>query len=169
MRLGRLLTAVLLVVAAAALQTTLFARLRLFDTAPALVVLVVFALARHLPPEQAIVVGFLSGLLEDLLVESPLGLWALVLASVAFAVVRLRGRLEDDFTLIAPVVLIVSVGALALFAVLGTIFNEKTLADSAFLRKMLLPAIYNTALAVIVLPAITRLLGAGRRRAPFEL
>ena len=42
------------IIVAAALQTTLFLRFRPFDAAPALVMLVVIALARHLPAEFAL-------------------------------------------------------------------------------------------------------------------
>jgi len=168
-RLRRAFGALLLVIMALALQTTLFARLRPFDAAPALVVLTVIAVARHLPAEQALVVGFLGGLGQDLLVESPLGLWALVETSVAYAVVRGRGRLEDDITLLAPGVFVVTVGALALFAVLGTIFGEKTLADSGIVKKMVLPSLYNLLAAPAVIPLVTRALGGGRRRVPFDL
>jgi rod shape-determining protein MreD len=107
--------------------------------------------------------------LQDLLVESPLGLWALVETSVAYAVVRGRGRLEDDITLLAPGVFVVTVGALALFAVLGTIFGEKTLADSGIVKKMVLPSLYNLLAAPAVIPLVTRALGGGRRRVPFDL
>ena len=49
------------VVVAVALQTTLFVRLRPFDAAPALVVLVVMAYARYLPAEYALLTGFGAG------------------------------------------------------------------------------------------------------------
>jgi rod shape-determining protein MreD len=148
---------------AVALQTTLFARLRPLDAAPALVVLTMIAVARHLPAEDAVPVGFLIGVLQDLLVESPLGLWALTMSTVAFAVARTRPRFEDDPTLLVPVVFVVSFGALALFALLGTIFGEKTLADGGVLRKMILPAAYNLVLAPAVLPLLTALLGGAQR------
>jgi rod shape-determining protein MreD len=67
---------------AVAVQTTLFARFRPFDAAPALVMLVVLAFARHLPSEYALLMGFGAGLFQDLLAETPLGLWALVLTAV---------------------------------------------------------------------------------------
>jgi rod shape-determining protein MreD len=154
---------VFILVAAVALQTTLFARLRPFDAAPALVVLVVFATARHLAAEAALFAGFFAGVLADLMSETPLGLWSLTLATVAFVVVRFRGRFEDDLTLLAPAVLVVSFGALALYALLGTIFGEKTLADRGWLRNLLLPAVYNLVIAPIVLPLVTTLLGARHR------
>jgi rod shape-determining protein MreD len=100
----------------------------------------------------------------DLLSESALGLWALVCTSVAFATVRLRRRLEDDMALLAPGVFLLSMAALALYALLGTIFGQQTLADAQVVRKMLLPAAYNTVLAAGVLPLVTRLIGARSQR-----
>lgn len=164
LQLRRGVVTTVLVIVAAALQTTLFVRFRIFDTAPALVVLVVIALARHLSPEIALLTGFGAGLLQDLLSDSPLGLWALTFTTVAYAVVRLRDRMEEDFSLFGPFVFAVSAGAIALFAVLGTIFGEKTLADAGLWRKIVLPSIYNALLAGAMLPFVTWALGVSRSR-----
>jgi len=166
----RAVATVVIVIVAAALQTTMFATLRPFDAAPALVMLVVIAFARHLPPEGALLLGFGAGLLQDLLAESPLGLWAVVFTTVAFVVVRFRDRMEDDFSLLGPFVFGLTVGGLTLFSVLGTIFGEKTLADVGLIKKIALPALYNMILAAIILPFATWVLGATRRRSsPFQL
>ncbi len=162
----RTIVVAVFLVAALSLQTTLFGQLRPLDAAPALVILTVIALARHLSPEGALITGFLAGFFEDLLADSVLGLWALTLLVVAFVVIKIRRRLVEDFTLLGPAVFIVSFGALALFAVLSTIFGQRTLADAGLLRKMLLPAAYNLVLAIIVLPIATRLLEAPRRASP---
>ena len=156
------------VILAAALQTTLFLRFRPFDAAPALVMLVVIALARHLPAEFALFTGFSAGLLEDLLSQSALGLWALTLTTVAYIVVRIRYRLEEDFSLLAPFVFGLTVGGITLFAVLGTIFGEKTLADAGFVRKILVPAVYNVALTGLVLPLFTLALGVRDKLNPYQ-
>ena len=137
---------------------------RTFDAAPALVLLVVLAYARYLPAEFALLTGFFAGLFQDLLVESPLGLWALVMTAVAFSVLRFRDRFEDDFGLIGPFVLFLTIGGLALFSVLGTIFGEKTLADVGILKKIALPAVYNVVLAPLILPIAPLTLGVTRRR-----
>jgi len=169
-KLRRVLLAVVIVVASVALQTTLFASIRLFGAAPALVILVVIAYARHLPPDYALGIGFFAGFLLDLLADSPLGLWALVSTTLAFFVGRFTDRLEDDFSLLGPFVFAVTAGALALFSVLGTIFGQKTLADAGIVRKIVLPSAYNLLLAAIVLPFITWTLGIARRRtAAFRL
>jgi hypothetical protein len=88
---------------------------------------------------------------------------------VAFLTVRLRDRTEDDPVLTGIGVFAVSLGALALFSVLGTIFGEKTLADSSVVRKIVLPAMYNTLLALAVLPFTTWLVAGGRTRSGWDL
>jgi len=169
-KVRRLIATAAIVVIAAALQTTMFATIRPFDAAPALVLLVVIAFARHLPAEAALLLGFGAGILQDLLSDSALGLWALVLTTVAFFVLRFRDRLEDDFSLIGPFVFGVTAGGLALFSVLSTIFGEKTLADVGLIKKVLLPSLYNMVLAAPILPFATWVLGAARRRStPFQL
>jgi rod shape-determining protein MreD len=155
---------VAILILAVAVQTTLFARFRPFDAAPALVMLVVLAFARHLPSEYALLMGFGAGLFQDLLAETPLGLWALVLTAVAFVVVRFRDRLEDEVGYLGPFVLGITIGGLTLFAVLGTIFGEKTLADAGIIRKIALPAVYNVLLAPLVLWAVPMALGISRYR-----
>lgn|GEM_PF-993402 len=159
MKWRRTAVAVALVILGVALQTTLFVRLRPFEASPALALLVTLAVSRHLGRVPALLVGFCTGLLLDLLSETALGLWALVLTTVAFATVRLRHRFEDDVTLLIPGVFLLSFIGLALYALLGTIFGAQTLADAQVVRKMLLPAVYNTILAPLVLPPITRLIG----------
>jgi rod shape-determining protein MreD len=159
----RVLISSALLIGAVALQTTLFSDLRPLDAAPALAMLVLMAVCRHLRGEPALFIGFGSGLFMDLLAESPLGLWALVMTTVAFVVVRVRDRTEDDPLILAFGVFVLTAGALTLFAVLGTIFGEKTLADAGIVRKIVLPAAYNTVLAGLVLPLVSRLLGTHRR------
>ncbi len=124
----------------------------------------VFAYARFMQAEYALLLGFGAGLLQDLLAESPLGLWALVMSTVAYGVIRFRDRVEDDFGYIAPFVLVVTIGGLTLFAVMGTIFGERTLADVGIIKKILLPAVYNVVLAPLVIPFAAWTLGGTRRR-----
>jgi rod shape-determining protein MreD len=159
----RIIWASVLLLAAVALQTTLFEDLRPLDAAPALPLLVLIAVGRHLPDQPGLLIGFGSGLFQDLLSESPLGLWALVHTIVVFVVLRLRDRTEDDPLVLGIGTFVVTAAALTLFAVLGTIFGEKTLADAGVIRKVLVPAAYNVVLAPIVLPTVTWLLGSVRR------
>lgn len=166
MKWRRAIVVVAIIVLTAAMQTTVFVRLRLFGAAPQLGVLVVMALSRNLEPVESLFYGFFAGLLLDLLAETPHGLWALVCAAVAYTTVRLRRRLEDEVTLLGPAVFAFTFGALALFAILGTIFGQKTFSNAGWVGFLILPALYNSLLAILVLPLVTRLIpGAGRRYA----
>jgi rod shape-determining protein MreD len=167
LRYRRAIVAGLLIFVAATLQTTLFVDVRIFGSAPALVILVVISLSRHLRPEFALFAGFGAGLFEDLLSQSALGLWALTLTTVSYFVVRVRDRMEGEYGLVAPFVFALTAGGLALFAVLGTIFGERTLADSGFLAKIILPAAFNVALAAGVLPAIRKALAVDEPTNPY--
>lgn len=159
MKWRRTVVAVALALLAVALQTTLFVDWRPFGATPALPPLVVLGVARHRGRLESLLIGFGTGLLLDLLSESALGLWALVCTAVAFATVRLRHRFEDDLTLLIPGVFLISFGAMALYGLLGTIFGQQTLADAQVVRKMALPAVYNTVLAAVILPLVTKLVG----------
>jgi rod shape-determining protein MreD len=167
LRYRRAAVSLAFIVVAAALQTTLFVSLRIFGSAPALVILVVIGIARHLRAEFALFAGFGAGLLEDLLSQSALGLWALTLTTVAYLVVRVRDRMEGEYGLVAPFVFAFTAGGLALFAVLGTIFGEKTLADTGFLQKIIVPSLYNVALAAAVLPMIRKALAVDEPINPY--
>ncbi|MCJ7725296.1 MAG: rod shape-determining protein MreD [Acidimicrobiia bacterium] len=157
-----------LIVTAVGLQTTLFSDLRPLNASPALALLVLMAASRHMQERPALLVGFGSGLLLDLLSESPLGMWALVHTVVVFVVIRFRERSEDDPLVLAVSVFMLTAAALTLFALLGTIFGEKTLADSGIVRKIVLPSAYNTLLSALVLPGVSWLMGA-RRRSGWDL
>lgn len=144
--------AILLVVAAVVVQTTLFVRFQPFGVAPDLVLLVVVAAVRHLAAEPAVLVGFSGGLLADLLGVTPLGLRALVLTVVAFLGVRLRERLEASLPATAVGVVLLTVLGEGLFAVIGTLFGRALLSDALIMRKLLLVPLYNLVLAAGVFP-----------------
>lgn len=154
------------VVAAIVLQTTLFGqgRIQPYGAAPSLVLLVVVASVRYLESDPALLLGFTSGLLMDLLGGSPLGLWAMVLTVVVYVTLRIRRRADAG-----PLVIAVGIFALALlgqslFAVAGTLFGQRTLIDPNVVKLMILPAVYTAILAVAVVPLITVALGQRRNQ-----
>ena len=87
----RALIAVLLAVI---LQTTVFPRP--FGSSPNLVVLVAIGIGLYMDSETAVVSGFVGGLLNDLLGDTILGLWALVVTVIAYAASQYRYRAEGN-------------------------------------------------------------------------
>lgn len=159
MRLRSLNVAVVLGIVAVILQTTVFDRyLDPFGVAPDFVLLVVVLASYHLSEEAAMLLGFSAGLLADLLGNTLLGLWALVLTVTGYVTVRTRYRVEGSPILaIASVFLLTVLGEL-LFAVLGTLFGQQVFADVNAFKKVLLAAVYNSLLAVPLIPLTTRLM-----------
>jgi rod shape-determining protein MreD len=157
--------AIAFVVTSVVIQTSAFGagRIQPFGASPALVLLVVIGCARYLAAEPALLVGFTAGLLLDLLGGSALGLWAMSYTVVAYAAWRVRERADDGPFVIGFGVLLLTVLGQSLFAVAGTLFGQRILSNPVAVKHMLLPAVYNVALAVLVLPLITRLLGDRRR------
>ena len=157
------LYSLVLVVAAALLQTTLFIELDPFGATPNLVLLVVVACSRYLEPETAVMFGFTAGVLTDLLGDSPLGMWALSMTVVAFVVVRLRQRVEENPLLLWVGVFGLTVLGEGLFVLVNTLFGQQTLSQSGVLRQVLLAGVYNTVIGLAVLPAVRLLMRPPRR------
>lgn len=154
-----------LVVVAVVLQTTVFApgNVQPFGAAPNLVLLTVISCVRFLEPEVAVLTGFTGGLLVDLLSGSPIGLWAMTMTVVAYLALRLRARASDGPLMVAIGVLGLTLIGQLIFAIVGTLFGQRTITDPEILRKLVLPAVYNVLLAPLVL-WVTRLVLEPRER-----
>jgi rod shape-determining protein MreD len=146
-------------IVAVILQTTLFDRfLDPFGVAPDFVLLIVVATAFQLSEEAAMLLGFSAGLLADLLGNTLLGVWALVLTVVGYVTVRIRPRVEGNPVLTLASVFVLTVAGELLYAVLGTLFGQQVFSDVNAFKKVLLAAVYNLLLALIVLPITARLM-----------
>lgn len=136
-----------LVLVSLVLQTTLFAEIRPFAVAPAVVLLTVIACARYLEPEAALLVGFSAGFLTDLLGGSSLGLWAIAMTAVAYATVKLRHREVDGVLIVAVGIFSLTVLGQLLYAVVGTLFGHSIITQPEVWKHLLLPAVWNVILA----------------------
>lgn len=145
-------------------QTTLLAQVTIFEVAPDLVMLMVIAVARRLDAEPAVLLGFTSGLLMDLLGSSPLGLRALVLTVIAYATVRTRDRFDINVLATGLAVVLLSLLGVVLMVVIGTLFGEASFRDPFVFRKILLIPAYNLVLAFGIFPLATLVLVGRRRR-----
>lgn len=149
-----------LMVVAVVLQTVVLSRFRIFGVTPSLVVVVVILMARWLEPRAALLMGFTSGLVLDLLGSSTLGLRALVFTVVAFAAIRFTGD--------APLRSLGGVWALSLLAevllfVLGTLAGQGSLLQAEVLTRALVVPLLNLGLAAIVFPILGRVLAPTER------
>jgi rod shape-determining protein MreD len=156
--------ALLMVVIAVVAQTAVFGdgRINPFGSSPAVVLVVVLACIRYIEPEPSLLLGFTAGLLVDLLGGSPLGLWAMAYTVVVYIALRFRERADDGPLVIGVGVFTLTLIANALFLIVGTLFGERFFTSTAVIKNTLLPAVYNVAIAIVVFPLVTRLIGDRR-------
>lgn len=115
----------LLLLTAAVLQRGLFSQLRVADVSIDLFLLLAVAAGITGGPDRGAVVGFFSGLVLDLLVQTPLGLSALVYCLVGFAAGRLHGTVvRSNRALPAVLTALVSMAAVGLYAVLAEVVGQ---------------------------------------------
>ncbi len=157
MRSRAIAWALLFMVVAVVLQTTLFARLAPFRILPDVVLLVVILSARWLYPDPALLLGFTAGVAVDLLGTTPLGLRALILTLVAYAATRRTEPEATPFAMALSTALLSLLGVV-LFAVLGTLFGQGSLAEGNVVRTVLLVPIFNGFLALFVGPLMRRVM-----------
>ena len=149
----------LVLVTAALLQTALFPFLPLAGFRPDLLVLVTVAFALRDGPGTGLRVGFAAGLLADLLLyESAVGLSALVMLGIGYAVGAVRPYLAAE-SVSAPVILAFVAGVLGTggYGVLAGLLGQDRYTLDLVLRASLFVGVYDALLAPIVVGFVTRL------------
>ena len=160
MPLVRVVTFLLVLLAAVVLQVSFFGFFAYEGVVPNLVLLVVVGAALARGPELAVVLGFVGGLLVDLAppADHLAGRWALALVVAGY----LAGRVRTDAGR-SPVVALVTVAATSfvatsVFALSGLLLGEPALGAGAAVdlarigRVILVAVLYDLLLAPFVLP-----------------
>ena len=153
----RFLLSMLLVMVAALIQTSVFHSIRPLGASPDVVLLVVVVGAVWLKPEAAVLLGFLGGLLLDVLGSAPLGLSGLAFTVGSYVTVRSRDRFDYGLPVGVMTVGGITLVTLVTNALIGTLFGEGTLGNPDIVRTLLLVPIYNMVFALGVLPLADRL------------
>ena len=149
MRRSRIVVSIVAVVIAIVIQTTVFGsgNIQPFGAPPALVTLVIIALAPHIESEYHVLLGFTAGILVDLIGSGTLGLWAMTLTVVAFVSSRLARRYADSIVASIVAAFVLTVLGQVVYVLLGTLFGQGTLGEPNVVAKILLPAVWNAILA----------------------
>ncbi|MCE2528952.1 MAG: rod shape-determining protein MreD [Acidimicrobiia bacterium] len=148
----RFLLSLVLVMVAALVQTSVFHSIRPFGASPDVVLLMVVVGAIWLKPEVAVLLGFLGGLLLDMLGSAPLGLSGLAFTVGAYVTVRSRDRFNYGLPVGVMTVGGITLVMLVTNALIGTLFGEGTLGNPDIIRTLLLVPMYNMVLALGFLP-----------------
>ena len=161
--MNRALTTSLALIAAIVLQVALAPQIAVFGVVPNLVFLVVVTLALVEGPVAGCAAGFVGGLLFDLLGASVVGPYALVFCVVGYVAGLIHANMfAEGWLLPVSVVLIASLGAEITYGVIMSVLDVGLPFWSALVRIMLPGAVYNTVLAVLLYPVMTRVLRRDR-------
>lgn len=146
---------VLLVVTLVVLQTTVFPHLRVFGAIPDLLLVATVAVAFEEGPQTGAIFGFVSGLVLDLFLASPLGLSALANSVTGYSVgVFQSGFVRESRTM--PMVL-GGIGGLiggTIFVVVGGIVGEPGYFSLTSVRVILVAALYDAVVAPLIFPFV---------------
>jgi rod shape-determining protein MreD len=130
------------------LQVTFFVEVHPLGVAPELALLIAIHAGREGGPDRGAAAGFAAGLLYDLELGSPLGLWALTCCLVAYAIGVLTENLHRPTGIVATVTTgLASVAGVLFFAVAAALVGEHGMLDGELLRIALLVGVVNFALS----------------------
>jgi rod shape-determining protein MreD len=137
------------------LQVTIFIDVHPLGVAPELALLVAIHAGREGGPDRGAVAGFLAGLLYDLELRTPMGLWALTCCLVAYAMGLLTENLHRPTGIVATVSSgVASIAGVMFFAVLAALVGEDGMLDGDVLRIALLVGVVNFALSPLASRAL---------------
>ena len=153
----------LVVVTALVVHLALLSRVRVFGVMPDLMLLVAIAAGYTAGPSGGAAVGFVSGMVVDLFLETPLGLSALVFTLVGFAVGTVgTGILRAAWWIPMLTALVASAVGEVLFAVAGAMVGQTHLVTT---RLGVVAAVVGVTNALLA-PLAIRMVGWAMARTP---
>ena len=134
-----------LLISAAILQSSIFTEIRVGGTGVELLLLISVLSGYHGGPLRGAYVSFWSGLVNDCIVASPLGIHALIYPAIAVAVSNLEERFINEKSTVRAfgIVLAVATGVL-LTAGVGHIFGEGTFNTSSLPETAIVAGVMTT-------------------------
>ena len=145
----------LVLVTAMVVHTVVLSQFRFFGIMPDLMLLLAVAAGLEAGTAYGAVGGFISGMIADLFLPTPLGLSALVYCLTGYATgVTKAGLLEAAWWFPMVIVFVGSSAGMGLFALAGTMLGEKGLLGLHLVNVMLVVGIFNTMMALPVLRVV---------------
>jgi rod shape-determining protein MreD len=141
----------LVLVTALVLHTAVFPQIRIAGVMPDIMLLLAIAAGVEAGPSYGAVAGFLTGMLADLFLPTPLGLSALVFSLTGYATgVARTGLLNAAWWFPVATAFVASSAGVGLFAIAGTMLGESLL-DRDLAVIMLVVGITN---AILTFPTL---------------
>lgn len=163
--LRRVLAIAVIIVTALLLQSTVFADLRLLGVRPELLYLVTICIALVEGPNEGAVVGFISGLAQDFMLNQPKGITALTLTLLGYGIGLARQFIVSSSPLLPTVLVAVGTAAgLVFYEVAAFLLGAFDETVTYGVKVALLASLYNAVLTPILYPVIRRAIEGTRPR-----
>ena len=132
-------------ICAGILQSSLFAEIRIDGTGVELLLLIAILSGYHGGPIRGAHISFWTGLVNDCVVASPLGIHALIYPVIAVSVSNIEERFIDERRLIRALGIAVGVATgVILTAAVGNIFGEQIFNTSSLPETALIAGVITT-------------------------
>ncbi|HEX3299896.1 MAG TPA: rod shape-determining protein MreD [Actinomycetota bacterium] len=161
----RVLALIAVIVTAILLQSTVFSQLRLLGVRPELLYLVTILIALQEGPNEGAVVGFTCGLAQDMLLDQPMGITALTLTLLGYAVGMARQYIVSPSPLVPTIVVAISTAlGVAFYEIVTFLLGQFEAGFTYAVKVALLTALYNAVLTPILAPLLRRIVEGSRPR-----
>lgn len=159
MTVSRVLLTAVLLISAAVLQVTVVNVLPLPGGGPDLVLLVLIGLSLVAGPTYGAVVGFLAGLMVDVMPPSAtdVGQWALVFCAVGYLAGLIQLDARRSALIVTAAVAGLSAFAVTAFTVIGLIFGDSRIESDLFVQNLIGTVLYDLLLTPFVIPVVMAL------------
>jgi rod shape-determining protein MreD len=162
MRARQIVLAVLVLLLAVVVQTTLFSRFEFVTPDLVLLLSILFA-ATSMRNEAVLVMSFAGGLVVDLLGSTVLGLRAAVFTLAGYLAIRTVDRADLGPVAVAIWAGLITLVGVVLFLLIGTLFGQGGLIGTGLGRRIVLVPLANMVFTFPIAPALTRLLAVNPR------
>jgi rod shape-determining protein MreD len=161
----RVLALAAVIVTAILLQSTVFSQLRLLGVRPELLYLVTILIALQEGPNEGAIVGFTCGLAQDMLLDQPMGITALTLTLLGYAVGMARQYIVSPSPLVPTIVVAISTAlGVAFYEIVTFLLGQFEAGFTYAVKVALLTALYNAVLTPILAPLLRRIVEGSRPR-----
>ena len=153
----RVVVLVAVILTALLLQTTVFPEITLLGIKPELLYLVTVVFAALRGPEEGALVGFIGGLAQDFMTNSPKGITALTLTILGYTVGLARQYITSPSPLLPAILVAIGTAAgVAFHQGVGFLLGEEDSPIGFTAKVILVTAIYGAILTPIFYPVLRR-------------
>jgi rod shape-determining protein MreD len=161
----RVIAIIAIIVTAVLLQSTVFSQLQLLGVRPELLYLVTILIALNEGPSEGAIVGFTCGLAQDMFLDQPMGITALTLTLLGYAVGMARQYIVSPSPLVPTIVVAVATAlGVGFYEIVTYLLGQFDAGFTYAVKVALLTAAYNAVLTPILSPLLRRIVEGSRPR-----